>query len=87
LIKPLFSREAKVIAAKDILCKKALSLQSPDRVVMLKNTLYVLRFISCPAEDKDRRLLNRYAAFLTQMGYTSVEKLIVCTDGEEVERW
>jgi ATP-dependent exoDNAse (exonuclease V) beta subunit len=87
LIKPLFSREAKVIAAKDILCKKALSLQSPDRVVMLKNTLYVLRFISCPAEDKDRRLLNRYAAFLTQMGYTSVEKLIVCTDREEVERW
>jgi ATP-dependent exoDNAse (exonuclease V) beta subunit len=86
-LKPLFSKEARLLSAKEIICKKALALQSPDRVVMLQNTVHILRYTSCPAEEKDKRLLNRYARFLQEMGFASVEKLIVCTDGGAVERW
>jgi hypothetical protein len=87
LLRVLFSKEASVITTSDIICKKALSLQAPDRVVWLSNTLYIVKFTSCPAEEKDKRLLNRYARFLQEMGYTAVEKLILCTDGGMVERW
>jgi hypothetical protein len=87
LVKDLFSKKAKVIATRDIICKKALSLQTPDRVVSFQNTMYILRFTSCPPEEKDKRLLNRYASFLNEMGYTAIEKLIICTDGGTVEKW
>lgn len=87
ILAPLFSKTAKVISTRDIICKKALNLQTPDRVVSLQNTVYLLRFTSCPAEDKDKRVLNKYAGFLNEMGYPALEKLIICTDGGVVERW
>jgi ATP-dependent exoDNAse (exonuclease V) beta subunit len=87
LLQPLFSRKAMLISTKDIICKRALNLQVPDRVVLLQATMYIIKFTSCPPEEKDKRLLNRYARFLHEMGYIAVEKLIVCTDGGSVERW
>jgi ATP-dependent exoDNAse (exonuclease V) beta subunit len=82
-----FNKKARLIIASDIICKKALSLQSPDRVIMLGQKVCILKFVSCPPSDSDKKALNRYAKFLAEMGYTLVEKLIVCTEDRTVVKW
>jgi hypothetical protein len=80
LIAPLFDNKVQVITAHDIICKKALSLQSPDRVVVAGNKISIINFVSGTPTETDIRSLSRYARYLTKMGYEFIDKLIVCTE-------
>jgi ATP-dependent exoDNAse (exonuclease V) beta subunit len=78
-VQPNFDRKAKVKPVRDIVCRAALHLRTPDRVVLHGTKIVLLRFVAHPASEFDQKLLNRYAIFLQQMGYSDIEKIVVCT--------
>ncbi len=83
-LKPHFASTAGVKSVRDILCKHTLNLTPPDRVVVSGSTVTILNYIAHEPTEADEKSLNRYAKALQQMGYQSIEKLLVNTQILEV---
>ncbi len=84
VLKPQFAPTAQVKPVKDILSRHTLNLMPPDRVVIHGSSVTILSYVASDDAEDAEKLLNRYAKALKQMGYQTVEKLIVNTQTLEV---
>lgn len=87
VVQVCFANDMRRLPHRDILCSQTLRLQPPDRVVTDGNTITILKYVANPPTETDRRSLNRYAQLLHQMGYSAVEKILVCTQDRTAEKW
>ena len=84
MLKPHFSPKAQIKSVREILSRHTLNLTPPDRVAVDGTTVFIMRYISKEPVQDDEICLNRYAKALTQMGYRTVEQLLVNTQTMEV---
>ena len=84
MLKPHFAPTAQIKSVREILSRHTLNLIPPDRVAVDGTTVSILRYISKEPVQDDEICLNRYAKALKQMGYQTVEQLLVNTQTMEV---
>jgi hypothetical protein len=72
-----FSKQVRIMTAHDIISARALSLPSPDRVVVKGSVVSILKFLPGSPTDADSKRLQRYGKFLKEMGYERVEQILV----------
>ncbi|QHT68526.1 UvrD-helicase domain-containing protein [Rhodocytophaga rosea] len=85
-IQPCFSPEVRIMSAHNIISARALSLPSPDRVVVNRQTISILNFLPGSPSDADSKRLQRYSKFLKEMGYETVEAILVNVADSSVQK-